>query len=130
MRHARAGGILATIAALGFLGTAALHSTGYSSVAELAGEVPSDLGPLMPALWLAFSLDLAVIGLIVAVVAWRRPPASPAILFIAALQPLGAAALQLWSIGFVPPTGILLAVAVTTMAAAVLLRGGATPTVY
>ena len=127
MRHTQAGGILAGVAAVGFLATAVLHSTGYGSVVELAADVPSDLGPLIPALWLAFSLDLAVVGLIVGVVAWKQPVASPPILFIAALQPLGAATLQLWSIGFVPPTAILLVVAVTTLVAAALLRRGATP---
>jgi len=125
MRHAQAGGILAGVAAVGYLATAALHSTGYGSVVELATDVPSDLGHLIPALWLVFSLDLAVVGLIVGVVAWKQPVASATILFIAALQPIGAAALQLWSIGFVPPTAILLVVAVTTLVAAALLRRGA-----
>lgn len=107
---------------MGYLATAALHLTGYGSVAELAGDVPSGLGPLIPGLWLMFSLDLAVLGLIVAVVAWHRPQASRWILVIAGLQPLGAASVQLRYIGFVPPTALLLALACVTLAAAALLR--------
>ncbi|MDH3455471.1 MAG: hypothetical protein OER90_01400 [Gemmatimonadota bacterium] len=122
LSHAPAGTIVAAVAAVGFLGTAALHSTGYGTVVELAAEVPSDLAPVIPALWLAFSLDLAVVGLIVAVVAWRQPRGSPAILLLAALQPLGAAILQLTSIGFVPPTAILLILALITIIAAAAVR--------
>lgn len=122
MTRSRIAGIVAGISAIGYLGTALLHSTGYSSVAGLAAEVPSDLGALMPALWLVFSLDLAVLGLIVAIVAWRRPQAGSLILVIASLQPLGAASLQLRYIGFVPPTAILLALAAVTLAAAALLK--------
>jgi hypothetical protein len=129
MTRSDTGGILAGIAAIGYLGTALLHSTGYSSVAKLATEVPSDLGPLIPALWLVFSLDLAVLGVIVGVVAWRRPQAGWLILVIASLQPLGAASLQLRWIGFVPPTAILLAVAAVTLAASALLRRDPAPAV-
>lgn len=129
MTRPRIAGMVAGVAAIGYLGTALLHSTGYSSVVELAAEVPSDLGALMPALWLAFSLDLAVVGLIVGVVAWRRPQAGSLILVIASLQPLGTASLQLRYIGFVPPTAILLAVAAVTLAAATLFRGATRPAV-
>lgn len=90
-------------------------------MAELAVDVPSDLGPVMPALWLVFSLDLAVLGLMVAVIAWRPGVVGRVLLVIAALSPLGAAGLQVWSIGFVPPTAILLGVAALTVAAAAVL---------
>jgi hypothetical protein len=122
LSHAPAGTIVAAVAAVGFLGTAALHGTGYDTIVELAAEVPSDLAPVIPALWLAFSLDLAIVGLIVAVVAWRRPRGGPAILILAAMQPLGVAILQLSSIGFVPPTAILLTLALITIVAGALLR--------
>lgn len=129
MTRSRIGSVVAGIAAIGYLGTALLHSTGYRSVAELAAEVPSDLGPLMPALWLAFSLDLAVVGVIVGVVAWSRPRVGSLILVISSFQPVGAASLQLRYIGFVPPTAILLAVAAVTLAAAALLRRDPAPAV-
>ena len=125
-RH-RAGSIQAAIAAVGFLGTATLHSTGYSSVVDLAAGVPSELGVLMPALWLVFSLDLAVLGLIVAAVAWRPFGGTRLILGLAALSPLGAAGLQLTSIGFVPPTAILLVVALLSVSAAVTLPSTSPP---
>jgi hypothetical protein len=119
-RH-QVGRIVAGLAAVGFLGTAGLHSTGYDSVSQLATEITSDLGLVMPALWLIFSLDLAVIGLIVAAVAYRPAPPGRPILVIAAACPLGAAALQLRFIGFVFPTAILLAVGALTLTAAAVL---------
>jgi hypothetical protein len=121
MRRQQLARIVAGFAAIGFLGTAALHSTGYDSVAQLAAEVPSDLAPVMPALWLVFSLDLTIVGLIVAAVAYRPAPPGRLVLVIAAFCPLGAAALQLLFIGFVPPTALLLTVGALTLGAAVLL---------
>lgn len=118
MTRTRLGSILAGIAAAGFLGTAWLHSTGYDSVTELAAAGPDDLQALMPALWLVFSLDLAILGLIVAIVAWRPTGSVRLILLVAALGPIGAAALQLRFLGFVPPTAILLALGALTLAAA------------
>lgn len=112
---------LAALAALGFLATAGLHSTGYDAVTRLAADVPSDLGPVMPALWLMFSIDLVIIGLIVAIVAYRPAPAARIMLVVAALSPLAAAGLQLRFIGFVPPTAILLAVGAVTLGAAAVL---------
>ena len=123
MARERLGRVLAGLAALGYVGTAALHSTGYSSVATLALDVPSDLGPLMPALWLVFSLDLTVLGLMVAVIAWRPGVMGRILLPLAALSPLGVAGLQLRFIGFVPPTAILLGVAGLTFTAAAVLPG-------
>lgn len=119
-RH-RAATILTGVAAAGFLGTAALHGTGYDSVSALAAEVPSELGPVMPALWLIFSFDLVILGLIVGLVAYRPAPIGRLILVIAALSPLGAAGLQLRFIGFVPPTAILLGLSAVTLAAAAVL---------
>lgn len=110
--------ILAGLTALGFVGTAALHATGYRSVVGLAEEVPGIMGDVMPALWLVFSSDLTVLGLIVGVLALRPRDVARPILVIAALCPLAAAGLQLRSIGFVPPTGILIAVGLLAWASA------------
>jgi len=108
MSRQRIGFVLAVFTAVGFVATAGLHFTGYDSVSALARQAPGDLGVLVPALWLAFSLDLTVIGLIVAVATGRAEANSRAILAVAALCPLGAAALQLRFIGFIPPTAVLL----------------------
>ncbi len=121
----RAGSIIAAVAAIGFIGTAALHSTGYDSISQLSVGTPHKLQILIPALWLAFSLDLTVLGLIVAVISWQHPPGSRLILAIAALCPIGAALLQIRFLGFIPPTGILLGVGgIALVAAGVLPRNG------
>lgn len=112
--------LLAGLAALGFLGTATLHSTGYDSIERLAKNVPGVFGQVMPALWLAFSLDLTVLGLIVGTVALRPADVGRPILVIAALCPLAAAGLQLKFIGFIPPTGLLMALGVLTWASAAM----------
>jgi len=109
------------VAAAGFLATALIHSTGFHSVAALALEGPAELAALMPALWLVFSFDLVVLGLILAVAAFRPSATSRWMAGIASLCPLGAAGLQLWYIGFIPPTAILLAIGVLAASAALVL---------
>jgi hypothetical protein len=112
------GSLLVGLAAAGFFATAAIHSTGYDSVTALAAQGPEDMQALMPALWLAFSFDLIVIGLILGVVAFRPARSSRLIVAVAALCPLGAVALQLRFIGFILPTAILLVLSTLTLTAA------------
>jgi len=81
--------VLTAFAAVGYVATAWLHSTGYGSVTELAGQAPADLASLVPALWVMFSLDLVILGLIVALIAWRPSATGRVILVIAALSPFG-----------------------------------------
>ena len=107
--------LLAGLSSLGFLGTALVHSSGYASIARLAHDVPGPMGRLMPGLWLIFSMDLTVLGLILAAVVLRPGDAARPVLVIAALCPLAAAGLQLWFIGFVPPTALLLALGALTL---------------
>lgn len=121
-RHAM-GRVLAGLAALVYIATAWLHSTGFDAVTRLAREGPSDLAALMPALWLVFSLDLVVVGLVIAVVTWRPSGAGRLVVAIAALCPLGAAGLQLRFLGFIPPTAVLLADGALALVAAVTMRG-------
>lgn len=123
MTRQKAGSIIAGIAAAGFIGTAAIHSTGYDSISRLAKQAPPDLGAVVPALWLAFSLDLCVVGLIMAIIAFRPRMFIRSVLVVAALCPLSAAALQLWFLGFIPPTAILLSVGGLTIIAAGVLPG-------
>ncbi len=112
------GSLLVGLAAAGFFATAAIHCTGYDSVTALAAQGPEDMQALMPALWLAFSFDLIVIGLILGVVAFRPARSSRLIVAVAALCPLGAVALQLRFIGFILPTAILLVLSTLTLTAA------------
>ena len=58
----RLGSVLGVGSALGFLATAGLHATGYSSIGALARQAPEDLRSLVPLLWISFSVDLAVLG--------------------------------------------------------------------
>lgn len=116
--------VLAGIAAAGFFATAALHATGHGAVTAMAAETQS-LAALVPALWLGFSADLVVLGLIVAAVAWRPIPGGRAVLAIASLAPLAAAGLQVRYLGFIPPTLLLLALGLLTLVAgAVWTRAG------
>ena len=121
MTRAQLGSLLTGLAGAGFLGTAALHGTGYDSVTQLAAQGPAELQALMPALWVAFSLDLVVIGLILAVVARRPIPRDRLLLAVAAFSPVGAALLQIRFLGFIPPSAILLALGAFTLTAAVVV---------
>jgi len=124
---------LARVSALGFLGTAALHGSGFSVVSRLAARADDDIAALLPGLWIMFSVNLAVIGLIVAAVSARPHRVSGGIVAIAGLCPLGAAILQMVFLGFIPPTAILLALSgLCFLTAAVCPRyaasGGTDPT--
>lgn len=121
MTRVQLGSLFTGLAGAGFLGTAALHGTGYDSVTQLAARGPAELQALAPALWLAFSLDLVIIGLILAVVARRPIPRDRAVLAVAALSPIGAALLQIRFLGFILPTAILLALGAFTLTAAVVV---------
>ena len=118
MTRDRGARFAAGLAALGYLGTAWLHSTGYESIVLLAKDVPGVMGQVMPGLWLLFSFDLTVLGLIVGVLALRPRDVARPILVIAALCPFAAAGLQLKFIGFVPPTGLLIGLGVLTWSSA------------
>ena len=125
MTRQKIGSILTGIVAASFVGTSALHGTGYSATIQLAEQGPAQLRALAPALWLAFSLTLLVLGLIIGVVAIRPAATGRLILVISASYPIGAAMLQLRFLGFIPPTGLLLGVgALALVAAGVLPRTG------
>lgn len=121
-RH-RAGSAIAGVAAMAYLVSAGLHSTGYGMIVRMAEQAPPDLGTLAPAMWLAFSLDLTVVGLIVGAVAIRPSRWGRLILVIAALCPIGAAGLQLKFLGFIPPTALLLGTGGLALLAAGVLPG-------
>jgi len=107
-----------------FVATAAIHHTGFAGVSAMAAETGGDVAILMPMLWLFFSLDLVILGAVALVIA-RKPSAHHGtILMLLALVPAVAAALQLVSIGFIPPTAILIVDALVAMAAGAAMRWG------
>jgi hypothetical protein len=121
MTRRQVGSVITAVAAIGFLATAAYHSSGYSSIVRAAAEAPERVRSLLPMLWLGISFDFTVVGLILAVVAFC--PGGPAriILALAAICPFAAAGLQIHFIGFIPPTAILLGVGVVTLVGAIIL---------
>lgn len=121
MTRRQLGSTLAGLAAAGFIGTAALHATGYGPVTEMARRAPPELTALTPALWLSFSFDLCVLGLIVIVVALLQMRGGWLVLALAAINPLVAAGLQVKFLGFIGPTAILIALGCLTLAAAAAL---------
>jgi len=125
MTRSRVARLLAGLACFGFLGTAALHSTGYGSVSRLAADVPGVMGQVMPALWLVFSVDLTVLGLIVGVLTVRQSDVARPILVIAAACPLAAAGLQIRFIGFIPPTALLIGLGALALVGAATWPPGA-----
>jgi hypothetical protein len=121
MIRRQVGSVITAVAAIGFLATAAYHSSGYSSVVRMAAEAPERVRSLLPMLWLGISFDFTIVGLIVAVVALRPRGPARIILAVAAICPFAAAGLQLRFIGFIPPTAILIGVGVMTLVAAIIL---------
>ena len=121
MSRRTVGRVITGLAAIGFLGTAALHTSGYNGVVTRAAQAPEAIRPLISMLWLAFSFDFTILGLIVAVLAAKPSPVTRLILGITAIAPIAAAGLQLRFIGFIQPTSILIAVAVVTLLGAAIL---------
>lgn len=117
------GRYIAAVAALGYFATAWIHSTGFDSITALAADGPEELAALVPALWLAFSLDLVVLGLVIVAAALRPGGSARVVTAVAALCPFGAAALQLRYIGFIPPTAILLTIGTLAAVAAGVMPG-------
>lgn len=124
MNRNQTGRIVAGLAAVGFVTTAAWHATGYTTVTRLAEQAPEELRPLIPALWLVISIDLTIAGLIVAVVAVRPAPVGRIIVAIVGMMPLAIAGLQMAYLGFIPPTVLLLLDAALALTAAATLTGG------
>lgn len=75
---------------------------------RLSRAGPAELQRIVPALWISFSLDLLVFGLLFALVGVIVPPGGRPIALLLSLPPLFAAVLQLVYLGFIPPTAILL----------------------
>ncbi len=121
MTRQRLGAALTGVAAVGFFATAAFHTTGYSSVVNAAALAPERVRVLLPMLWLAITFDFAVMGLIVAVVAFRPEGPARSILPVVAICPFAAAGLQIRFVGFILPTAILSGVGALTLVCAIVL---------
>ncbi len=121
MTRQRLGTVLTAVAAAGFFATAAFHTTGYSSVVNAVALAPERVRVLLPMLWLAITFDFTVMGLIVAVLAYRPEGPVRSILPVVAICPFGAAGLQIRFVGFILPTAILIGVGVLTLICAIVL---------
>ena len=114
--------VLARIAALAFFFTAALHTSAYRDVTALAKSGPPQLHPIVPMLWLGFSLSLIIMGLIILANAKASPTNHRMMtLVFAGLFAFGCALLQLIYFGFIPPVAILCVDGALTIAAALLV---------
>jgi hypothetical protein len=115
MTRRQAASVITIVASIGFLGTAAFHSSGYASIVRLAAQAPERVRALLPMLWLGIAFDFSVLGLIVGVMGLRQVGPVRVVLALAAICPFAAAGLQICFIGFILPTAILIAVGVVTL---------------
>ena len=104
----RMSAILARAAAAAFFVTAALHTSAYRTINALAKTGPVDLRPVVPMVWLGFSLMLVILGLII----WANAGAPVSrnrmlTLVLTGVFAFGAAILQMAFFGFIPPVAIL-----------------------
>ena len=125
LRIVRSSPVLARLAAVAFFITAGLHSFAYRTITAISNVGPPDLRPVVPAIWLAFSLMLVVLGLIIASNA-TAPPSRYRMqtLILAGIFAFGSATLQMIFFGFIPPVAILCVDGALAVAAAVI---GPTP---
>lgn len=105
MTRQRVATVTASIGAGLLFGTAGFHLSAYSSVVARA---PTELRPLMAALWVAGGTSLIISALLAVAAAPLFIVRRRALLGIAALTPLSIAVLQIAYLGFLPPTALLL----------------------
>ena len=86
--------------------TALFHSTGLSMV---GGWLPGDRGRILGALWLAMSVDWAVVALIWLLAAWRGQPGLRLVVLISAIIPAFIAGCLFAVAGASHPGGFMLA---------------------
>jgi hypothetical protein len=119
MTKERAATVTAAIGAGLLFATAGVHLSAYSSV---VAEAPTDVRPLMAALWVAGGASLIISALLAVAVTPLFIVRRRALLGIAALTPLSIALLQIAYLGFLPPTALLLFDAVVLVVAGELGR--------
>ena len=119
MTKERVATVTAAIGAGLLFATAGVHLSAYSSV---VAQTPTDVRPLMSALWIAGGASLIIAALLAVAVTPLFIVRRRAILAIAALTPVSIAAVQIAYLGFLPPTALLLFDAVVLVVAGELGR--------
>ena len=119
MTKERVATVTAAIGAGLLFATVALHLSAYSAV---VAQAPTDLRPLMAALWVAGGASLIIAALLAVAVIPLFIVRRRALLGIAALTPLSIAGVQIAYVGFLPPTALLLFDAVILVVAGELGR--------
>jgi hypothetical protein len=94
--------------------TAGIHLSAYTAVVS---QAPTDLQPLMAALWVAGGATLVIAALLAVAATPLFIVRRRALLAIAALAPVSIAVLQIAYLGFLPPTALLLFDAAVLVAA-------------
>jgi hypothetical protein len=105
MTRERLATVTAAIGAGLLFATAAVHLSSYPSV---VAQTPTDVRPLMSALWIAGGASLIISALLAVAVTPLFIVRRRALLGIAALIPVSIAAAQIAYLGFLPPTALLL----------------------
>jgi len=119
MSKERVATVTAAIGAGLLFATAGVHLSAYSSV---VAQTPTDVRPLMSALWIAGGASLIIAALLAVAATPLFIVRRRAILAIAALTPVSIAAVQIAYLGFLPPTALLLFDAVVLVVAGELGR--------
>jgi hypothetical protein len=92
-----------------FVASGALHLSGFGQINALAQSgTPDDVHVLLPAMWVAFGVDLVVMGLIVAAIGYENSTGGRFALAAVALGTCAGAVAQLTFFGFIAPTALLL----------------------
>lgn len=115
------GSILTGLAGIAFLGTAVLHASGYAWIVEQSSLMTAEAELVVPPLWLMFSANMVILGLILLAVAVRPGRAGPLVVLLAALGPLAAAGLLARGIRLGGPVPVLVSVAGLALVAAAVL---------
>jgi hypothetical protein len=121
MSRRRLANILIAAAATLLVASGILHLAVYGEIGALARSAsPDDARLLLPALWVAIGIDLIVMGAVVAMVGIENSRGGRFVLFAAAALPAGSVVVHLLFLGFLAPTGLLMADAAVTLAAGVV----------
>jgi hypothetical protein len=119
MTKERVATVTAAIGAGLLFATAGFHLSGYSSVVR---QTPTDLQPLVAAVWVAVGASLIISALLAIAATPLFTVRRRALLAIAALTPISIAAVQIGYLGFLVPTALLLLDALLLLVAGELGR--------
>jgi hypothetical protein len=114
MTKERVATVTAAVGAGLLFATAGVHLSAYSTVVT---QAPTELQPLMSALWVAGGISLIIAALLAVAATPLFIVRRRALLGIAALIPISIAAVQIAYLAFLPATGLLLVDAAVLVAA-------------